>query len=92
MTSKYPVCTEDQESHDSENSHSGTFVERGVWLCIDCAMRERDVLLEALQESADRRHIYGQQWAESINLESSHKGDTIDDCPSPGCVKNRAAK
>ena len=53
MTSKYPVCTEDQESHDSENSHSGTFVERGVWLCIDCAMRERDVLLEALQESYD---------------------------------------
>jgi|TARA_R110000823_G_C15769183_1_gene483841 predicted RNA-binding protein YlxR (DUF448 family) len=49
MASPYPICTERNEPEDSENSHAGTFIKRGVWLCIDCALRERAELLDALR-------------------------------------------
>jgi predicted RNA-binding protein YlxR (DUF448 family) len=46
MASPYPICT---ERNEPDLKHAGTFIKRGVWLCIDCALRERAELLDALR-------------------------------------------
>jgi hypothetical protein len=52
-----PKCTQPSDFQvDDGLHHSGTNVGPEGWLCIDCALRERDVLIEALQGIVSYMH------------------------------------